>query len=77
MFEILDKGEISNEEIDMLEKYYMKNKNNYVGYVFFKALVKKHRYFEAYDMYINLLKDCPIKREFSFKEVILFGLLFS
>ena len=70
LFEILDKGEISNEEIDMLEKYYMKNKNNYVGYVFFKALVKKHRYFEAYDMYINLLKDCPIKREFSFKEVI-------
>jgi len=41
-----------------------------VGYVFFKALIKKHRYFEAYDMYMGLLKDCPIKREISFKEVI-------
>ena len=29
LFEILDKGEISNEEIDMLDKYYLKNKNHY------------------------------------------------
>ena len=70
LFEILEKGEISNEEIDMLDTYYMKNKNNYVGYVFFKALVKKHRYFEAYDMYMNLLKSCPLKKDYTFKEVL-------
>ena len=70
LFEILDKGEISNDEIDMLDRYYSKNKNHYVGYVFFKALIKKHRFFEAYDMYIDLLRECPLKRELSFKEVL-------
>ena len=54
----------------MLDKYSLKNKNHYVGYVYFKALIKKHRFFEAYDMYINLLRECPLKRELSFKEVL-------
>ena len=60
---------ISDEDILALEKYYNEGKSPYVGYFFYKALCSKNKYFEAYNVYMELMKLQIKKKDINFYDV--------
>jgi len=69
IYTLLENGAISDEDILALEKYYNEGKSPYVGYFFYKALCSKNKYFEAYNVYMELMKLQIKKKDINFYDV--------
>lgn len=70
LMETINKGDISEEELKVLDKYYNNNKNSYVAYVLYKAQCSVMQYFQAYNTYMDILRSCERKRDISLHEAV-------